>query len=260
MTSPTIQALRSEHSHALELFDSLTAAEWALPSGCAGWSVQDVAQHMASTFHSIADASSIEMGSTPDVEQNAEVPVQARRDWTPEQVMAEYREWSEKGIATLAAMQEPPMRDMVVPLANLGSHPLRLLGNAICFDHYCHLRHDLGAAIRRAADLPHDPLVLEATVEWMLLGIPQMCTDALAACITGVSFVFSDLQHVLYTLQPGAPGELWQVAHGTDASLPVVLTSAHEFVSWGTKRTDWRGHVQLTDDHSAATLDAINVI
>ena len=260
MTSPAIQALRSEHSHALKLFDSLTADEWALPSGCAGWSVQDVAQHMASTFHSIADASSIEMGTTPDVEQNAEVPVRARRDWTTDQVMAEYREWSDKGIATLAAMQEPPMAEMVVPLANLGAHPLRLLANAICFDHYCHLRTDIGAAISRAADLPHDPMVLEATVEWMMAGIPQMCTDALAGCTQGVSFVFSDLQHVLYTLAPGAPGELWEVAHGTDASLPVVLTSAHEFVSWATKRSDWRGHVQLTDEGAAATLDAINVI
>ena len=260
MTSPAIQALRAEHSHALELFDSLTDAEWAQPSGCAGWSVQDVAQHMASTFHSIADASSIETGTTPDVEQNAEVPVQARRDWSVDQVKAEYREWSEKGIATLASMATPPMADMVVPMANLGSHPLRLRGNAIAFDHYCHLRHDIGAAIPRAADLPHDPLVLEAAVEWMLAGAPQMCSEALAGCTTGVNFVFTDLQHVFYRLQPGAEGELWQVAHGTDDHLPVAVTSAHEFVSWATKRSDWRTHVQLTDQAAAPTLDALNII
>jgi len=260
MTSPAIQALRAEHSHALELFDSLTADEWSRASGCTGWSVQDVAQHMASTFHSIADAASIETGTTADVEQNAEVPVQARRDWSVDQVKAEYREWSDKGIATLTAMQEPPLADMVVPLANLGSHPLRLMGNAIAFDHYCHLRHDIGVAVRRAADLPHDPLVLEAAVEWMVAGIPQMCAEALAGCASGVSFVFTDLHHVLYTLTPGAPGELWQVAHGTDADLPLCVTSAHEFVSWATKRSDWRPHVQLTNDAAAATLDAINVI
>ena len=242
MTSPAIQALRAEHSHALELFDSLTEAEWALPSGCAGWRVQDVAQHMASTFHSIADPSSIETGNTPDVEQNAEVPVQARRDWSVDEVKAEYREWSEKGIAALAGMQEPPMADMVIPIANLGSHPMRLLGNAIAFDHYCHLRHDIGAAVRRAADLPHDPLVLEATIEWMLAGIPQMCTAALAAVMKAT------------WAQPHA------VAPGTDDSLPICVTSAHEFVSWATKRADWRTHAQLTDQAAAATLDAINVI
>lgn len=260
MSTPAIQALRAEHSHALELFDSLTSAEWALQSGCGGWSVQDVAQHMASTFHSIADPSSIETGNTPDVERNAEVPVQARRDWSVDQVKAEYREWSEKGIATLAAMSQPPLADTVVPLANLGSHPLRLMGNAIAFDHYCHLRHDIGVAVARAADLPHDPLVLEAAVEWMLAGAPQMCTEALATCSTGVNFVFTDLHHVLYTLRPGAPGELWQVAHGTDAALPVAVTSAHEFISWATQRADWRGHVQLTDQSASATLDALNII
>jgi hypothetical protein len=222
--------------------------------------VQDVAQHMASTFHSIADGASIETGSTADVEQNAEVPVQARRDWSVAEVKAEYRTWSEKGITTLASMQEPPMATMVVPMANLGSHPLRLLGNAIAFDHYCHLRHDIGAAVRRAADLPHDPLVLEATIEWMLAGIPQMCTEALAACDTGVNLVFTDLRHSVHHLSPGAAGELWTVSLGTEDSLPICVTSAHEFVSWATKRSDWRTHAQLTHHAAAATLDAINVI
>lgn len=260
MTSIAIQALRAEHSHALALFDSLTDAEWALPSGCTGWRVQDVAQHMASTLHSLADPGSIESGTAHDVEQNAEVPVQARRDWSVDEVKAEYREWSEKGIAALAGMQEPPLADMVVPIGNLGSHPLRLLGNAIAFDHYCHLRHDIGAVLPRAADLPHDPLVLEVTLEWMLAGIPQMCTEALAACDLGVNLVFTDLRHSVFVLRPGEPGELWTVLPGTDDSLPICVTSAHAFVSWSTKRDDWRTHAQLTDPAAAATLDAINVI
>lgn len=259
-TTPTIQALRAEHSHALDLFDSLTAAEWARPSGCAGWRVQDVAQHMAATFHTIADPGSIESGTSSDVEQNAEVPVQARRDWSVDQVKAEYREWSGKGITALTGLQAPPMADMVIPLANLGSHPMRLLGNAIAFDHYCHLRHDIGAAVRRAADLPHDPLVLEVSIEWMLAGIPQMNAAALAECDHGVNLVLIDLRHSVHTLRPGAAGELWTVASGTDNSLPICVTSAHEFISWATKRSDWRTHVQLTDQAVAPTLDAINVI
>ena len=121
MTSPAIQALRAEHSHALELFDSLTAEEWARPSGCAGWRVQDVAQHMAATFHMLADRASIELGSSGHTEADAEVPVQARRSWTPAQVKAEYREWSLKGIDTIASMQEPPLAEMVVPIADPAS-------------------------------------------------------------------------------------------------------------------------------------------
>jgi len=255
-----MDALRAEHSHALELFDSLTEAEWARPSGCAGWRVQDVAQHMASTFHSIADPSSIERGSSDDVEANAEVPVQARKDWSIEQVLAEYREWSDKGIAALTGMQEPPMADLVVPMGNLGSHPLHLLGNAIAFDHYCHLRHDIGAAVRRAADLPHDPLVLEVSVEWMMAGTPQMCAAALSQCSHGVNFVFTDLRHTIYALQPGAAGEPWKVTRGVDPALAIAVTSAHEFVSWATKRSDWRNHAQLTDQAATDTMDALNII
>lgn len=260
MTHAAIAALRAEHAHALDLFDSFTDEEWQRPSGCAGWRVQDVVQHMASTFHSIADPSSIEAGTTDDVEKNAEVPVQARRDWAPDAVLAEYREWSEKGIAALAAMQEPPAADMVIPIANLGSHPLHIMGNAIAFDHYCHLRHDIGAGVPRAADLPHDPAVLEPTLEWMMAGIPQMCADALASCEHGVNFVFTDLRDTTYHLRRSAGSGPWETGRGTIDDLPLCITSAHEFVSWATKRSDWRDHAQLTDPDVAPTLDAINVI
>lgn len=258
MTQAAISALRNEQQRALDLFATLTPGEWAAASGCTGWRVQDVAQHMASVFHSIADPESIEGGSSPDVEQNAEVPVQARREWTPDQVMAEYVEWSEKGIAALASFQEAPMDEMVIPLANLGSHPMHILANAIVFDHYCHLRHDIGASIRRAADLPRDPESLRATVDWMLAGVPQMCAEALSSCTQGVNLVFSDLEGSSFALSPGAP--LWTVTPGSDPTLPTVTTSAHDFVSWSTKRADWRTMGIEADSAAAATLDALNVI
>jgi hypothetical protein len=146
---------------------------------------------------------------------------------------------------------------VVIPLGNLGSHPMHILGNAIVFDHYCHLRHDIGAAVARAADLPRDPAALGAAVEWMLAGLPQMCADALAACTVGVNLTFADL------------GTTWAVAPGTDGwtareravdGLATVTTTAHDFVSWGTKRADWRAMGVVADGAVAATLDACNVI
>ncbi len=260
MTASTIAALQTEIARARDLIGSLTAEEWSAPSGCTGWSVQDVVCHMASVFHSIADPTTIEGGSSPDVEQNAEVPVQARRTWTTQQVVDEYDEWADKGLAALSALQSPPMADAVIPLANLGSHPMHLLGNAIVFDHYCHLRHDIGHAITRAAELPHDHDALTATLEWMLAGLPQMCQSALSTCDQGVNLKFEGPAAGEYTLTPGTP--LWTVTPGRDAASPTVTTSAHSFVSWGTKRADWRTSASIEGDAQAAapTLDALNII
>ena len=257
MTKAAIDALRAEQGRALELIDSLTADEWQAASGCTGWRVQDVVQHMASVFHTIADPTTIEPGGSGKAEQDAEVPVQARKDWTTDEVRAEYATWSEQGIAALAGLQEPPMADMVVPLADLGSHPMHILGNAIVFDHYCHLRHDIGAAIERAAALPRDPAALTATAEWMLAGLPQMCAEALAGCTQGVNLEFTDLG-TTSALRPGDPH--WTVTDGADASLPTAVTTAHDFISWGTKRADWRAMGVSADGAAATTLDAINVI
>jgi uncharacterized protein (TIGR03083 family) len=248
-------------NYARELFSTLTPDEWHAASGCDGWRVQDVVQHMAATFQQIVDASSIEMGDSEKVEEAAEVPVQARRDWTTDQVVAAYEEWVDKGVAALASLQEPPMAEMVVPISDLGSHPLHLMGNAIVFDHYCHLRYDIGAAVDRAAALPQDDAALGATIEWMLAGIPQMCAAELAGSPQkAVNLVLEGPGGGSYVLAPGADG--WTIAEGSDAEAPVVSTSTHDFVSWGTKRSDWRE--STTGDTSnpdvAAVLDAINVI
>ncbi len=80
MSKNAVGALEAEVAHATALILSLTPEEWAAPSGCTDWRVQDVICHMASVFHTIADPSTIDGGSSEDAEENAEVPVQARRE------------------------------------------------------------------------------------------------------------------------------------------------------------------------------------
>jgi uncharacterized protein (TIGR03083 family) len=261
MTAAAIPALEHQVRHARELFVTLTPGEWAAPSGCDGWRVQDVVQHMASVFQQIADPASIDVGDSGQAETSAEVPVQARADWTVEEVLAAYEEWSVKGIAALAALQEPPVSETVVPLSDLGIHPLHLLANAIVFDHYCHLRHDIGAAIERAAALPRDDEALTATLEWMLAGLPQMCSTELAAASQQpVNLVFEGPGGGKYVLAPG--DDSWTVSEGESAGAPTIITTVHDFVSWGTKRSDWRTQVSGDVDNAdvASVLDAINVI
>ena len=261
MTAAAIPALETQVRHVKELVATLTPEEWAAASGCDGWRVQDVVQHMAAVFQQIADPTSIDSGDSGKAEVAAEVPVQARKDWTVNEVMAAYNEWSEKGVAALAGLQTPPMADTVVPLSDLGAHPLHLLGNAIVFDHYCHLRHDIGAAVDRAAALPHEDAALTATLEWMLAGLPQMCAGELAvAPRQAVNLAFEGAGGGSYLLAPGT--DAWIVSEGANPDVPTIVTSVHDFVSWGTKRSDWRD--QVTADHDnpdvASVLDAINII
>ncbi len=261
-----IEALAAEIDVARAVIASLTPHEWAQESDCAGWSVQDVVTHMASVFHSIADPATIESGSSQNIEENAEVPVAARREWSITQVVAEYDEWAPKGLAALAALQEPPIAEVLAPLGNLGSHPLRMLASTVVFDHYCHLRWDLlaphGPVVRDP--LPSDDLRLHPTLAWMMAGLPQMCAAALAPVLTTpVGFRFRG---------PGAsswlltPGQTLAAVSRTDDLTPAsatVTASAHEFVCWGTKRRDWRAmNVTIRGDTAVATgvLDAINVI
>jgi uncharacterized protein (TIGR03083 family) len=266
MTTEAITALDAEQARALELFGSLTPDEWAAPSDCAGWRVQDVATHMGAVFQTIADPGSIEGGTGPDVEANAEVPVDARRDWTSAEVVANYEEWSGKGREALVALQGPGIGTTVVPLANLGSHPLHLLANALVFDHYCHLRWDIAAPNGPVArDLPQDPAVLAETMAWMLAGLPQMCTAALSVVDRPVALVFDGPGGGDWTLQPPSEvGGLTAVVDGRDdGAAAVVRSTAHEFVCWGTKRRDWRSmDVTIEGDqgYAAQVLDAFNVI
>lgn len=261
MTAAAIPALEREVRYAKELFATLTPAEWESASGCDGWRVQDVVQHMASVFQQIVDPTSIDMGDSGKAETSAEVPVKARREWTIEQVIEAYDEWSPRGVIALAGLQEPPMAETEVPLSDLGTHPLNLLGNAIVFDHYCHLRIDIGAAVERAALLPQDDGALTATREWMLAGLPQMCAEALAAAPQQpVNFVFDGPGGGSFVLAPGP--DRWVVSGGSDPDAPTVRSTVHSFVSWGTKRADWRDSTTGDVDHPGVPdiLDAINVI
>lgn len=262
MSSVVIAALREERARAQELFADLSSQQWAAASGCEGWRVQDVACHMASVFHLIADPTTIPGGGGTDAEADAEVPVEARRHWTPAEVVVEYDTWSEVGIAALTAMQEPGLAETVIPMANLGHHPMRLLANAIVFDHYCHLRHDIGRAVPAAAALPQDAAALDATVEWMLAGLPQMCSSQLADTpAVPVNLVLEGPGGGEWHLVPEGEGRIVILGRLTGAA--TVTSSAHSFVSWGTRRTDWREMATLVDDPdgaAASVLDAFNVI
>jgi uncharacterized protein (TIGR03083 family) len=271
MSADAIEALHAERQLVLDLAASLTPEEWATSSDCAGWRVQDVIAHMGATFVTVGGGTTARAEPpSDDAERNADAAVDERRSWTADAVLAEYESASTTAIGALSALQEPPMRDTVVPLGNLGSHPLHLLANALVFDHYCHLRHDLLAPsgpLQREA-LPCDDLRLRPAVAWMLGGLPQMCAEALSIVDRPLRLVLDGPGGGAWTIQAGSPYvTIDDATPGGPHDVAATITStAHDFVSWATKRRDWRdAGVRIDADgedgaYAARVLDAFNVI
>jgi uncharacterized protein (TIGR03083 family) len=260
MSREALAALRGQVARTSELAAGFTADEWAAASDCAGWRVQDVVCHLACTFQQVADPGSIPGSPDGDAERTAADAVDARRSWSSAQVLDAYDQWSGKGLAALEPLQEEPAATVVIPLGNLGSHPLHLLANAYAFDHYCHLHHDVlrpGGPVERS--LADDEDVLDAALGWMLAGIPQMNASALGVLDRPLNFVTTGPDRS-FVFRPGA---LISIDTGrADDAAATVTTSARDFVRWGTKRVDWRPLVTVAGDadYAAAVLDVVKVI
>lgn len=265
MTKQAIVALNAERGLVLELVASIEPNEWDAPSDCFGWRVRDVIAHLGALFHSVGEPSAVARAEgTDDAERQADAGVNQRRSWSIEDVVAEYAEWSEKAIALLAGFQEPPMADRVIELGNLGSHPMHLIANAFVFDHYCHLRWDLlrphGPLDR--PPLPKDDLRLQAAMEWMLGGLPQMSAAGLKGVDRTINLVFEGPGGGEWVIAPGTP--LVTITPGHDGAGAATITStADDFVCWGTTRRPWRSmgvRLDGNEPYAAEILDTFNVI
>ena len=204
MSQMGVEGLQAERAATLEVLESLTDDEWNAPSGCAGWAVRDVVAHMASILHGVVDPTQM-----PDVsggtEAAMEVPVAERRSWTTGAVLDEYTTFSEQAGAVFAMAQDPPLAETMLPMGDLGTHPMSMLASTFCFDAYCHLRNDIlrpEGPIDRP-EPPRDAVRVGATLEWMLAGLPWMSQDALT---------FLDRPIVLRLTGPG--GGAWTIAPG----------------------------------------------
>jgi hypothetical protein len=52
------------------------------------------------------------------------------------------------------------------------------------------------------------------------------------------------------------------VTPGVDTNAPSAISNVHDFISWGTKRADWKASTRLENGNADAevVLNAINVI
>lgn len=94
------------------LLESLTPQEWALPTECPGWSVQDNVSHIIGTESAILgrEAPAHDPGDKAWVKNpigaSNEVQVDYRRSWPPEKVLDEYRDVTSERIRAIEAMSD----------------------------------------------------------------------------------------------------------------------------------------------------------
>jgi uncharacterized protein (TIGR03083 family) len=267
MTKTAVAGLRANHDDLQAILESIGPDEWTKPSACAGWRVQDVLAHVTSNFKEMIDPTPTP--GDPQPAMTAEVAMEAlvapRKDWTPQQLLDEYAQFKESVFAALGGMQEEPMASTEIPLADLGIYQMHWLANAYCFDHYCHLRHDLLAPAGPVANrlAPADDARVRPGIDWMIAGIPQMCGDAMRLVQRPFRIELTGPGAGTWTIHPSATSDgLVTLVEERGEAVATVKSTAHDFVSWGTKRSDWRTTCTLHGDTEYATsvLDALNIV
>jgi len=262
MSELAVEGLRAERAAILEIASGLSADEWALPSDCAGWAVRDVLAHMASILHGVADPALM-----PDVsggtEAAMEAPVAERRTWPIEQVIEEYETYSEQVVNITAMAQQPPMSETMLPLGDLGTHPMSILASTFTFDAYCHLRNDIlrpyGPIDR--PEPPRDEKRLRPVVEWMLAGLPWMSEKELTFVDRPIALTLEGPGGGTWTIGPVGKDSRVLVREDDDGAVAHVSSSDHDFVVWGTRRRPWRDFVKVEGDteYASRVLDAVRI-
>jgi uncharacterized protein (TIGR03083 family) len=93
-----------------DLCSGLTAQEWATPTDCPGWSVQDNLSHIVGTESTILGrpAPDHQPGEKPWIRNpigaGNEVHVDFRRSWTPDKVLEEFRDIADERIKSIRAL------------------------------------------------------------------------------------------------------------------------------------------------------------
>jgi uncharacterized protein (TIGR03083 family) len=263
MSEQGVAGLAAERGSALEVMKSLTDEEWGLPSACDGWSIRDVVAHMGSILHGVIDPSQLP-DTTGGTEPAMEIPVAARRAWSVDEVLDEYESYSEQVMNVVTMAQDPPMSESMLPLGDLGTHPMSMFASMFCFDVYTHLRHDMlqpRGPIDRP-EPPRDETRIGAVIEWMLAGMPWMSEKSLTIVERPFVLRLTGPGGGEWTVAPGGEGGRVLVTPGAAADAAAVVTSdAHDFVAWATHRRPWPECVTIDGDEAYATavLDAIHV-
>ena len=122
--------------------------------------------HMACTLHGVIDPAFL-----PDIDRRHRARAWSRPSPSgargrSKQVIDEYETYSEQAADVFARVQDRAAVETMLPMGELGTHPMSILPSTFLFDGYTHLRNDIltpngsidrpRAAARREAPAPDD--------------------------------------------------------------------------------------------------------
>ncbi|HEX3839296.1 MAG TPA: maleylpyruvate isomerase family mycothiol-dependent enzyme [Acidimicrobiales bacterium] len=220
-----IEALEADRKELLDICAGFGDADWKTESGCQGWSVQDLVAHMGALFWMVVDPSQLpDTGDLP-TERVQDVYVEARRAWSPAEVLADYESVSTEALERLAGLEG---QDFELPLGDLGTYPAMLVPNAYSFDHYTHIRVDLFAPRGPLTAEPPatDELRLVPAIDWIEAALPQQNPEHLGS-----------LGGVLDIVLDGPGGGTIHLGSGPGRA--ELRSTPPSFVRWITQRATW---------------------
>jgi uncharacterized protein (TIGR03083 family) len=257
-----VAALRREREDVLAFCRLLGDDEWKAPSGCPGWSVQDVLAHLTGIVHGVFTPWLVKVMRTKNIERSNDGDVEARRDRTPAEVLAEYETWSARVPTLMQAGRLPGLAKMPFPLGDIGRYPLALIASALVFDTHTHLRHDLAPALGRPSP-PSDEGRMAAVLEWMLAVMAQMNREALSFMDRPVLLTLEGPGGGTWAIEPKPGGKIVVTPGKCVGAVAHITGLAEELPVWGTHRRPWRDHDlkrEGDEDYAARVLDSVKVV
>ena len=240
-----IEATSADRGALLDIAAGLTPQQWQEPSGCAGWSVQDVVTHLANLFWLVADTSKLPDTSGEATEAAQDIAVAARRGMSPQEALADYEKASDIGLQRLAELAEA---DIELPLGKFGTYQSPVLASAYAFDHYTHLRADLFPPRGPLASQqpPSDELRLAAALDWIEAALPQQYPAAALDCSLEIQVT-------------GTAARL--ITFGSGEAMATICSDGPALVRWVTHRATWAelGVDTVGDEQALAVARTLKV-
>lgn len=244
----------------IDLGMRLNPHDWARPSACPGWTVHDIFIHLTCTLREIAAPDTLPTPVPGSIERSNDAAVAAFRRQTPEETLQDYRALAPDALDGLVAMQDEPVASEIVDFDDAGCYPTHLVADSLVFDHFCHLRHDLGGSGPLKVEIDPTEEVMRSSLEWLMAGLPQMSPARLAQALDApVALELTGPGGGTWTLRRTESG-VQIFREGADAAARLIST-ADQFLRWGTHRQPWQEVLTISGEPAlaGAVASAIHV-